>query len=157
MEPEKETWIKEFYERQRASEIAETISCDARKAMDFLFRSFDRYIESLNSQYGNDSISILALPRGFVSAFFGSGEQDPGFLIIFGREKTVMVFYGKKSEFTFVGRKTGSNSSNLPKNLKLLQVNWKEKGTGEYIFSDSTGVRIRIHELLQRIVLWGTT
>ncbi len=157
MEPEKETRIEEFYDKQKTLDIADTVSSETRKVKDFLFRSFDRYIESLNSQYGKDSISVLDLPKSLISPLFGSGEHEPGFLINFGREKIVVVFYGKENDFTFVGRKTESSSLSPRKNLKLLQIFWKQEETEEYSFSDSTGSGIRTTELIRRIVFWGVT
>ena len=90
-------------------------------------------------------------------AVFDTGAKNPGFLVLFGASKLVMVLCGNEKAVTFVGRKIDPDPQKPKKNLKLLGVTWEKKKGGGYLFRDSTGVEVEIHELILRVIRWGTT
>ena len=157
METEKQPWIAEFYEKERISDDSDDIYEEMKKASDFLCRSFEVYVESLNKEYGRDTISVIAPPPSFMHAVFDAGAKNSGFLVLFGTSKLVMVFCGNEKAVTFVGRKIDPDPQKPKKNMKLLGINWEEKKSGGYLFRDSTGVEVEIHELILRVIRWGTT
>ncbi|MDE0291316.1 MAG: hypothetical protein OXK19_02210 [Candidatus Dadabacteria bacterium] len=156
METKKQPWIAEFYEKEKVSADSDKTCGKAEKASDFLCRSFETCVESLNKEYGRDAISVVAPPRGFMHAVFDADEETRGFLLLFGTSKLVMVFCGDGNAVTFVGRKIDSDSQSQKKNLKLLGATWEETEDGKYLLRDSTGVEIEIRELVLRIIRWGT-
>ena len=155
METEKQQWIAEFYEKEKISADSDRICEKMEKASDFLCRSFETCVESLNREYDRDAISVVAPPRGFMHAVFDADVETSGFLLLFGTSKLVMVLYGAGNAVTFVGRRIDPHPQNQKKNLKLLGATWEETGNGGYVFRDSTGVEIEIRELILRIVRWG--
>ena len=157
METEKQPWIAEFYEKERISDDSDGIYEEMKKASDFLCRSFEIHVESLNKEYGRDTISVIAPPPGFMHAVLDTGAKALGFLVLFGTSKLVMVLFGNEKAVTFVGRKIDPDPQKPKKNLKLLGVTWEEKKNGGYLFRDSTGVEIDIHELILRIIRWGAS
>jgi len=156
VEAEKQPWVAEFYEKEKVSADSDKTCGKAEKASDFLCRSFETCVESLNKEYGRDTISVVAPPRGFMHAVFDADEETRGFLLLFGTSKLVMVFCGDGNAVTFVGRKIDSGSQSQKKNLKLLGAIWEETEDGKYLLRDSTGVEIEIRELVLRIIRWGT-
>ena len=157
METEKQPWISEFYEKERISVDSEEPCKEIRRASDFLCREFKTYVESLNNQYGHDAINVIDPPPGFMGAAFGAEAEKPGFLLLFGNSKLVMVLFGGDNTVTFVGRKIDPEPQKPKKNLKLLGIIWEEKKDGGYLFLDSTGVEVEIHELILRVTRWGAT
>lgn len=156
METEKQSWIAEFYEKEKVSADSDKTCEKVEKVSDFLCRSFETYVESLNKEYGRDAISVVAPSRGFMHAVFDADAETRGFLLLFGTSKLVMVFCGDGNTVTFVGRKIDSGSQSQNKNLKLLGAIWEETEDGKYLLRDSTGVEIEIRELVLRIIRWGT-
>lgn len=156
METEKQSWIAEFYEKQTISVDSDKTCKEMKKVSDFLCRSFEAYVESLNKEYGQDAISVVSTPPGFMHAVFDTDAETQGFLLLFGTSKLVMVLCGGNNTVTFVGRKITPDPQKPKKNLKLLGVIWEEGKNGEYLFRDSTGVEIEIRELILRIIRWGT-
>lgn len=157
MEAEKQPWIAEFYEKEKISVDSDEEFEEIKKASDFLCRSFEAHVESLNREYGRDTISVIAPPTGFMRAVFGAEAKEPGFLLLFGTSKLVTVFSGGDSTVTFVGKEITSDPQRPKKNRKLLGVTWEEKKSEGYLLRDSTGVEIEIYELILRIIRWGTT
>lgn len=157
METEKQPWIAEFYEKEKASDDLDDIYDEMKEASGFLCRSFEVHVESLNKEYGRDTISVIAPPPGFMHAVFDTGAKIPGFLVLFGTSKLVMVLCGNEKVVTFVGRKIDPDPQKPKKNMKLLGINWEGKKSGGYFFRDSTGVEIEIRELILRVIRWGTT
>ena len=157
METEKQPWIAEFYEKEKVSDDSDDIYEEMKEASDFLCRSFEIHAESLNKEYGRDTISVIAPPPSFMHAVFDTGAKNPGFLVLFGTSKLVMVLYGNEKAITFVGRKIDPAPQKPKKNMKLLGISWEEKESGGYLFRDSAGVEIEVHELILRIIRWGTT
>ena len=157
METEKQPWIAEFYEKEKISVDSDETCEEMKKVSDFLCRSFQTYVESLNKEYGQDTISVIAPPPGFMHAVLDTGAKTPGFLLLFGTSKLVMVLFGNEKAVTFVGREIDPDPQKPKKNLKLLGVTWEEKKNGEYLFMDSTGVEIEIRELMLRIIRWGAS
>lgn len=157
METEKQPWISEFYEKERISDDSDDIYKEMKEASDFLCRSFEVHVESLNKEYGQNTISVIAPPPGFMHAVFDTGAKNPGFLVFFGTSKLVMVLCGSEKVITFVGRKINPDPQKPKKNLKLLGVTWEKKKGGGYLFLDSTGVEVEIHELILRVIRWGAT
>ena len=157
MEPEKQPWIAEFYEKQNISVDSDKAWKETEKVSDFLCRSFETYVQSLNKKYGQDTISVLSTPLGFMYAVFDTEAKTQGFLLLFGTSKLIMVLCGGDNTVTFVGRKIDPDPQKAKKNLKLLGVTWEEGKNGRYLFRDSTGVEIEIHELILRITRWGAS
>ena len=157
METKKQPWIAEFYEKEKISVDSDETCRESQKASGFLCRSFETCVESLNKEYGRDTISVIAPPPGFMQAVFGTDVKTPGFLLLFGTSKLIMVLCGGENAVTFVGRKIDPDYQKPKKNLKLLGVTWEEKKDGGYIFRDNSGVEIEIHELILRIIRWGST
>ena len=156
MDTEKHKWIAEFYEKEKISADSDKTCEKAEGVSDFLCRSFNTCVESLNREHGRDAISVVAPPRGFMHAVFDADEETRGFLLLFGTSKLVMVLCGAGAAVTFVGRKIDSGSQSQKKNLKLLGANWEETEDGGYLLRDSTGVEIEVRELVLRIIRWGT-
>lgn len=156
METEKQQWIAEFYEKEKVSVDSDKACERVEKASDFLCRSFETCVESLNKEHGRDAISVVSPPRGFMHAVFDTDAETRGFLLLFGTSRLVMVLCGDGNAVTFVGRKIDSGSRSQKKNLKLLGAVWEETEDGGYLFRDSTGVEIEIRELVLRIIRWGT-
>ncbi len=152
----KELWIAEFYEKEKVPADSDKTCEEREKVSDFLRRGFETCVESLNEEHGQDAISVIASPRGFMHAVFDADVETGGFLLLFGTSKLVMVFCGDGNAVTFVGRKIDSGSQGQKKNLKLLGAVWEEAEDGKYLFRDSTGVEIEIRELILRIIRWGT-
>ena len=157
MEMKKQPWIAEFYEKERISANSDETCGESKRASDFLCRSFETYVEPLNKEYGRDTISVIAPPPGFMQAVFGTEAKTPGFLLLFGTSRLIMVLCGGENAVTFVGRKIDPDPQKPKKNLKLLGVTWEEKKNGGYLFRDNSGVEIEIHELIFRIIRWGTS
>ncbi len=156
MKSEKQPWIEKFYENEKVSADSDKTFEKAEKASDFLCRSFETRVDSLNNEYGQDAISMVAPPRGFLHAVLDTSLETRGFLLLFGTSRLVMVLFGEGNAVTFVGRKTDPDSQNRKKNLKLLGATWEETESGGHTFRDSTGVQIGIQELVLRIIRWGT-
>ncbi len=156
METKKQQWITEFYEKEKISADSDKVCEKMKKASDFLCLSFETCVESLNREYGQNAISVVAPPRGFMHAAFDTDVETSGFLLLFGTSKLVMVLYGAGNAVTFVGRNIDPGSQSQKKNLKLLGATWEETGNGGYVFRDSTGVEIEVRELILRIIRWGT-
>lgn len=156
METEKQQWIAEFYEKEKVSVDSDKACERVEKASDFLCRSFETCVESLNKEHGRDAISVVSPPRGFMHAVFDTDAETRGFLLLFGTSRLVMVLCRGDNTVTFVGRKINPDPQKPKKNLKLLGVIWEEEKNGEYLFRDSTGVEIEIRELVLRIIRWGT-
>ena len=156
MEREKQPWIAEFYEKEKISADSGKTSEKLEEVSDFLCRSFETCVESLNKEYGQDAISVIAPPRGFMHAVFDADPETRGFLLLFGTSRLVMILLGDGNAVTFVGRKINLGSQSQKKNLKLLGVVWEETEDGGYLFRDSTGVEIETRELVLRIIRWGT-
>lgn len=157
MEPEKQPWIAEFYEKQTVPDDPDKRLEEMKKVSDFLCRSFKAHVQSLNKKYGQDTISVVSTPPGFMHAVFDTDQKTLGFLVLFGTSKLVMILCGSDNTVTFVGRKINPGPQKPKKNLKLLGVIWEEGKNGGYLFRDSTGVEIEIHELILRIMLWGAS
>ena len=157
METEKQPWIAEFYEREKISDDSDDTYEEIKAVSDFLCRSLEVHAEFLNKKYGRDAISVIAPSPGFMHAVFDTEAKTPGFLVLFGTSKLVMVLCGSEKAVTFVGRKIDPDFQKPKKNMKLLGINWEEKRGGGYVFLDSTGVEVDIHELILRVVRWGTT
>lgn len=157
METEKQPWIAEFYEREKVSDDSDDTYAETKEVSDFLCHRFEVHAESLNRKYGRDAISVIAPPPGFMHAVFDTGAKAPGFLVLFGTSKLVMVLCGSEKILTFVGRKVDPDPQKPKKNMKLLGISWEEKKSGGYIFLDSTGVEVDIRELILRVVRWGAT
>ena len=157
MGTEGQPWIAEFYERNRVSVDSDYACQEMKKVSDFLFRNFETSVESLNEEYGQDAISVISSPPGFMRAVFDAEAETRGFLLLFGISKLIMVFCGENNTVTFVGRKIDPDPKKPKKNLKLLGVIWEEEGDGGYLFRDSTGVGVEIHELMLRIIRWGAS
>ena len=157
METEKQSWIAEFYEKEKASVDSDEICGETKKVSGFLCRSFETYVESLNKEYGQGTISVVPLPPVFMHAVFDAEPKTPGFLIFFGNSKLVMVLCGRENAVTFVGRKIDSGLQKPKKNLKLLGVTWEKRKNGGYLFRESTGVENEIRELMLGIIRWGTS
>lgn len=155
MGTEKQPWIAEFYEKQTISVDSDKTCEEIKKASDFLCGSFEDYVESLNKEYGQNAISVVSTPPGFMHAVFDTEAETQGFLLLFGTSKLVMVLCGGNNTVTFVGRKINPDPQKPKKNLKLLGVIWEEEKNRGYAFRDSTGVEIEIHELILRIIRWG--
>ena len=155
METEKQLWIAEFYEKQKVSADSDTKCEKIEKVSDFLCRSFEARIESLNKEYGQDAISVVTPPRGFLHAVFDTDAETRGFLLLFGTSRLAMVLFGDENAVTFVGREINPGSRSQKKNLKLLGATWEETEDGGYLFRDSTGVEIKVRELALRIIRWG--
>ncbi len=156
METEKQLWVAEFYEKEKVSAGSHKTCEEVEKASDFLCCSFETSIESLNKEYGQNAISVVAPPRGFMHAVFDADLETRGFLLLFGTSRLVMVLCGDGNAVTFVGRKIDPGSQSQKKNLKLLGAIWEETEDGGYLFRDSTGVEIEVRELILRIIRWGT-
>lgn len=156
METEKQPWIAEFYGKEKTSADSDEICGEPKKVSGFLCRSFEAYAESLNKEYGQDAISVVSTPPGFMHAVFDTEAETQGFLLLFGTSRLVMVLCRGDNTVTFVGRKINPDPQKPKKNLKLLGVIWEEEKNGEYLFRDSTGVEIEIRELILRIIRWGT-
>ena len=156
METEKQPWIAGFYEKEKVSADPDKTCEKAEKVSDFLCRSFESCVESLNREHGRDAISVIAPPRGFMRAVFDVDAQTRGFMLLFGTSRLVMVLCGDENAVTFVGRKIDPGSRSQKKNLKLLGATWEETEDGGYLFRDSTGMEIEIRELVLRIIRWGT-
>ncbi len=157
MKTEKQPWIAEFYEKEKTSVSADETCGETKKVSGFLCRSFEAYAESLNKEYGQDTISVVSLPPVFMHAVFDAEPKTSGFLIFFGTSKIIMVLCGRENAVTFVGRSIDSGPQKPKKNLKLLGVTWEERKDGGYLFRDSTGVEIEIRELMLRITRWGAS
>lgn len=157
MEPEKQPWIAEFYEKQTASADSDKTWEETKKVSDFLCRSFEAHVQSLNRKYGQDTISVVPTPPGFMHAVFDTEAKTQGFLLLFGTSKLIMILCGSDNTVTFVGRKIDLDPQKSKKNLKLLGVIWEEGKNGRYLFRDSTGIEIEIHELILRIMRWGAS
>lgn len=157
METEKQPWIAEFYEKQTISVDSDNTCKEMKKVSDFLCRSFEVYVESLNKEYGQDTISVVSTPPGFMHAVFDTEAETQGFLLLFGTSRLVMILCGGDNTVTFVGRKINPDPQKPKKNLKLLGIIWEEEKNGGYLFRDSTGVEVEIHELILRIIHWGTS
>lgn len=157
METEKQSWIAEFYEKQAISVDSDEAYEEMKKVSDFLCRSFETYVESLNNEYGRDTISVVSTPPGFMHAVFDAEAETQGFLLLFGTSRLVMILCGGNNAVTFVGRKINPDPQKSKKNLKLLGVVWEEEKNGGYLFRDSTGVEVEIHELILRIIRWGAS
>ena len=153
----KQPWIAEFYEKEKTSVDSDETWGERKKASGFLCRSFETYVESLNKEYGRDAISVIAPPPGFMQAVFGTEAKTPGFLLLFGTSRLIMVLCGGENAVTFVGREIDPDPQKPKKNLKLLGVTWEEKENGGYLFRDNSGVEIEIHELILRVTRWGTS
>lgn len=157
METEKQSWIAEFYEKQTVSLDPDKAREEMKKVSDFLCRSFEAYVESLNKEYGRDTISVVSTPPGFMHAVFDAEAETQGFLLLFGTSRLVMILCGGDNTVIFVGRKIDSDFQKPKKNLKLLEVIWEEEKNGGYLFRDSTGVEVEIRELILRIIRWGAS
>jgi len=153
---EKQPWITEFYEKEKISVDSDEIFKEMKRTSDFLCRSFEVCTESMNREYGQDTVSVISAPPGFMHAVFDADVETQGFLLLFGTSKLVMVFCGLGNTATFVGREVNPTPQKQKKNLKLLGVTWEKKKDGCYLFRDSTGVEIQIRELILEIVRWGT-
>lgn len=153
---EKQPWITEFYEKEKVSADSDKTCEKVEKVSDFLRRGFETCVESLNKEYGQNAINVVAPSRGFMHAVFDADVKTRGFLLLFGTSRLIMVLFGDGNAVTFVGRKIDPGSQGQKKNLKLLGVIWEETKDGEYLFRDSTGVEIEIRELILRIIRWGT-
>ncbi len=156
MGTEKQPWIAEFYEKEKTSADPDETCREPKKVSGFLCRSFEAYVESLNKEYGQDAISVVPTPPGFMHAVFDTEAETQGFLLLFGTSRLVMVLCGGDNTVTFVGRKISPDPQKPKKNLKLLGVIWEEEKNGEYLLRDSTGVEIEIRELILRVTRWGT-
>ena len=156
METEKQLWVAGFYEREKVSAGAHKTCEETERASDFLRRSFEIRVESLNREYARNAISVIASPGGFMRAVFDADAETRGFLLLFGTSRLVTVFCGEGNDVTFVGRRIGADSPGRKKNLKLLAATWEETENGGYTFRDSTGVKIEVRELVLRIIRWGT-
>ena len=156
METEKLLWVAEFYEKQKVSVNSDTKHGEMEKVSDFLSKSFKACVEPLNKEYGQDAISVVSLPRGFMHAVFDADKETRGFFLLFGTSKLVMAFCGSENTVTFVGRKIDPGSRSHKKNLKLLGATWEETENRGYLFRDSTGVEIKVCELVLRLIRWGT-
>lgn len=153
---EKQPWITEFYEKEKASADSDK-TCEKREEVsDFLRRGFETCVKSLNKEYGQNAINVVAPSRGFMHAVFDADVETRGFLLLFGTSRLIMVLFGDGNSVTFVGRKIDPDSQGQKKNLKLLGAIWEETKDGEYLFRDSTGVEIETRELILRIIRWGT-
>jgi len=157
VETEKQPWIAEFYEKEKTSADSDEVCRETEEVSGFLCRSFEAYVESLNKEYGQHAISVLSLPPVFMHVVFDTEPKTPGFLIFFGTSKLIMALCGRENAVTFVGREIDSGSQKPKKNLKLLGVTWEERKNGGYLFRDSTGVEIKIRELMLRITRWGAS
>ncbi len=156
METEKQPGIAEFYEKEKVSANSGKTCEKVEKVLDFLCRGFETRVEPLNKEYGQNAISVVAPPRGFMHAVFDADVEAQGFLLLFGISRLVMVLFGNGNAVTFVGRKIDPASQSQKKNLKLLGATWEETEDGGYLFRDSTGVEIEVRELVLRIIRWGT-
>ncbi len=155
MGTEKQPWIAEFYEKQTVSTDSDKTCEEMKKVSGFLCRSFEACVESLNKEYGQDTISVVSTPPGFMHAVFDTEAETQGFLLLFGTSRLVMVLCGGDNTVTFVGRKISPDPQKPKKSLKLLGVTWEKEKNGEYLFRDSTGVEIEIRELILRVIRWG--
>ena len=155
MEAEKQQWIAEFYEKEKISADSDKTCEKVEKASDFLCRSFEAHVQSLNKEYGQDTISVVPTPPGFMHAVFDAEAKTQGFLLLFGTSKLIMILCGSDSTVTFVGRKINPDPQKPKKNLKLLGVIWEEGKNGGYFFRDSNGAEIEINELILQIIRWG--
>lgn len=153
-----EPWVGKFYERQRTAETESPGLSRMKRISDFLRRRFESVVGEMNGRHGSDAVRVVDVPPGFLAAAFGDGSYDPGFFIVFGISRLVMVLCGEDGSVVFAGREIDASSSSrrTRRNLKLLQMNCEETEDGRHIFTDSTGMNVEVGELALRVIRWGT-